>query len=210
MRATRILNLFINEQRNQKQADHLSRIKAKLAEYWRTVRAAAPIADTFEEYLQELQMTDEQYIMAIRQSLDKNRSKIFLRRSPAEVNINNYNIRLLRLHRANMDIQFVLDPFACVKYILSYINKANRGMSKLLRETVAEITARGNVTIREKLKIIAKKFLNSSEISAQEAVFYLLALEVSKTSRDVSASKTFLSFLLTHFFSGLFYQHVAS
>ncbi|KAH9388427.1 hypothetical protein TYRP_023493 [Tyrophagus putrescentiae] len=130
-------------------------------------------------------MTDEQYIMAIRQSLDKNRSKIFLRRSPAEVNINNYNIRLLGLHRANMDIQFVLDPFACVKYILSYINKANRGMSKLLRETVAEINARGNITIREKLKIIAKKFLNSSEISAQEAVFYLLALEVSKTSRDV-------------------------
>ncbi|KAH9398505.1 hypothetical protein TYRP_018746 [Tyrophagus putrescentiae] len=184
MRATRILDPLPDEQKNQEQADHLARIKAKLAEYWRTVRAAAPIADTFEEYLQELQMTDEQYIMAIRQSLDKNRSKIFLRRSPAEVNINNYNIRLLRLHRANMDIQFVLDPFACVKYILSYINKANRGMSKLLRETVAEITARGNVTIREKLKIIAKKFLNSSEISAQEAVFYLLALEVSKTSRD--------------------------
>ncbi|KAH9406645.1 hypothetical protein TYRP_013628, partial [Tyrophagus putrescentiae] len=33
---TRILDLFINEQRNQKQADHLSRIKAMLAEYWRT------------------------------------------------------------------------------------------------------------------------------------------------------------------------------
>ena len=147
MRATRILDLFINEQRNQKQADHLSRIKAMLAEYWRTVRAAAPIADTFDDYLRELQMTNEQYIMVIRHSLNKNRSKIFLRRSPSKININNYNIRLFHLHRANMNIQFMLDLLACIKYILSYINKANRNMSKLLRETIAEINNRGNITI---------------------------------------------------------------
>ncbi|KAH9406643.1 hypothetical protein TYRP_013626 [Tyrophagus putrescentiae] len=150
MRATLILDPLTNEQRNQETADNLARIKTKLAEYWRTVRAAAPIADTFDDYLRELQMTDEQYIMAIRQSLDKNRSKIFLRRLPAEVNINNYNLCLLGLHRANIDIQFVLDPFAC-----------QQGMSKLLRKTIAKINAHGNITIREKLKIIAKKFLNS-------------------------------------------------
>ncbi len=34
-------------------------------------------------------------------------------------------------------------------------------MSKLLRKTIAKINAHGNITIREKLKIIAKKFLNS-------------------------------------------------
>ncbi|KAH9391741.1 hypothetical protein TYRP_022589 [Tyrophagus putrescentiae] len=36
MRATRILNPLADEQKNQEQADHLARIKAKLAEYWRT------------------------------------------------------------------------------------------------------------------------------------------------------------------------------
>lgn len=31
-----------------------------------------------------------------------------------------------------MDIQYVLDPYACAKYMLSCITKGQRGMSKLL------------------------------------------------------------------------------
>ena len=38
--------------------------------------------------------------------------------------------------RANMDIQFVLDVYACAMYIVSYISKAQKGMSGLLREPV--------------------------------------------------------------------------
>jgi hypothetical protein len=40
--------------------------------------------------------------------------------------------------QANMDIQFVLDPYACAVYILSYITKGQRGMSKLLRKACEE------------------------------------------------------------------------
>ena len=39
---------------------------------------------------------------------------------------------------ANMDIQFVLDVYACAVYIVSYISKAQKGMSKLLRRACKE------------------------------------------------------------------------
>ena len=44
-----------------------------------------------------------------------------------------------------MDIQFILDPYACAVYILSYITKAQRGMSKLLRKACEE--AKGVIEI---------------------------------------------------------------
>ena len=37
-----------------------------------------------------------------------------------------------------MDIQFVLDVYACALYIISYISKAERGMSKLLHTACPE------------------------------------------------------------------------
>ena len=37
--------------------------------------------------------------------------------SPNEQNINNYNALLLLAWQANMDIQYVLDAYACVMYV---------------------------------------------------------------------------------------------
>ena len=48
---------------------------------------------------------------------------LLLKRSPSEIRINCYNPRLLKAWQANMDIQFVLDPYTCAVYILSYITK---------------------------------------------------------------------------------------
>ena len=46
-----------------------------------------------------------------------------------------------------MDIQYVLDPYACAVYILSYITKGQRGMSKLLRKACEE-AKEGNKNIK--------------------------------------------------------------
>ena len=40
-----------------------------------------------------------------------------------------------------MDIQYILDVYACAMYIVSYISKAQKRMSELLRKAVEE--ARG-------------------------------------------------------------------
>ncbi|CAG4978798.1 unnamed protein product [Parnassius apollo] len=80
-----------------------------------------------------------------------------------------------------MDIQFILDPFACAVYIVDYINKADRGMSRLLREALDEAKI-GNKSVKDSLRIVSNVFLNSSEISAQEAIYVLTGLPLSRAS----------------------------
>ena len=118
---------------------------------------------TYEQLLKELDVSEYQYILSIRSSL--NCPTIFLKRSPNELRINNYNPACLQAWRANMDIQFVLDVYACAMYIVSYISKAQKGMSDLLRNACAE-AKEGNSTIKQQVRDIANKFLNSVEISA--------------------------------------------
>ena len=82
-----------------------------------------------------------------------------------------------------MDIQFILDPYACSMYCVDYISKSENSMSKLLREALNELK-KGNNTVKEHLRVIANKFLNSSEISAQEAVYHILSIPLSTSSRS--------------------------
>ena len=72
----------------------------------------------FGEFLQKLGFTEQQYIMAVRYSLK--RDTLLIKRTPAEIRINSYNSNLLKAWQANMDIQYILDPYACAVYILSY------------------------------------------------------------------------------------------
>ena len=123
----------------------------------------------------------------IRNSLK--RPQVFLKRRPKEVRTNAYNPLILFLHRANIDIQFILDPYACVHYILNYINKSNRGMSALLKQVVDECK-QGNVSHQQKLYRICSKFINCSEVSIQEAVYVLLRMPLSMASRDTVFNNT--------------------
>lgn len=89
---------------------------------------------------------------------------VFLKRNTNELRINNYNPACLEAWRANMDIQFVLDVYACAMYIVSYISKALKGMSELLRQACTE-ARKGNSSIKQQV--------NNVEMSAQEIVYTL-------------------------------------
>ena len=136
---------------------------------------------TFTELLERLGLTETQYIKAIRISISH--TTLFLKRSPAEIRVNCYNPNLLNAWKANMDIQYVLDPYACAVYILSYITKGQRGMSKLLRKA-SEEAKEGNNDIVKRVRHIGNKFLNAVEISAQEAVYLVLQMPLRRSSRD--------------------------
>lgn len=94
-----------------------------------------------------------------------NSPTIFLKREPSELRINSYNPTCFKAWRANMDIQFVLDIYACAMYIVSYISKAQKGMSELLRQACAE-ARKENSNIKQQVRDNGNKFLNSVEISA--------------------------------------------
>lgn len=90
----------------------------------------------FDDFLCKLDMDLASYLQAIRSTLSV--SKVFLKRTVEEVRINSYNKTLLKCWEANMDIQFILDPYACVSYIVSYISKGQRGLSNILSEACKE------------------------------------------------------------------------
>lgn len=131
----------------------------------------------FEEFLNELNLSKDQYMEAVRSSIKT--TTIFLQRRLNEIRINNYNKILLQSWRANMDIQFILDAYACVMYIVSYISKGQRGMSTLLYNACKE-AREGNLDLRKQVKMIGDKFLSHVEVSAQEAVYYILQMPLRK------------------------------
>lgn len=139
-------------------------------------------AISFDEFLTMINLTKEDYILAIRSSLKS--PKVFLRRSIAEIRINPYNQILLRSWEANIDVQFILDAYACAAYIVSYISKSQRGMSNLLHDACEE-ARKGNLSLKQQIRQIGNKFLTHVEICAQEAAYLLLQMPLRSSSRNV-------------------------
>ena len=82
---------------------------------------------------------------------------VIMQRQVSETWINTYNPDVLRVWRANMDIQFILDPYACVMYIASYMLKSERSMGELLKQVSKESNA---LEIRDQLRWLGSVFLN--------------------------------------------------
>ena len=138
---------------------------------------------SFEQFLTKVaEMSEEEYIKCIRSSI--NGPKVFLKRKPSEIRVNLYNENLLCAWNANIDLQYVLDPYACAMYIVSYISKSQRGMSALLERACKE-ARQGNMDIKRQVRHIGNQFLNSVEVSAQEAAYLVLQMPLTKGSRDV-------------------------
>lgn len=145
---------------------------------------------TYEEFLAKLQMTEEQYIKAIRSSIKM--TTVFLKRTVHEIMINQYNSDIILRHRGNMDIQFIMDSHGLVVYLTSYMLKSHAAMSKLLNECLNEMKRNPcNLNLRSQMLRLANKFQNCSEISAQECVYHLLSTPVSISSRQTKFIMTF-------------------
>ena len=159
-------------------------LENRLVECLKQNRNQFPVPIRQDEFLREvLQMTYQEYILALRAPLK--RSTVFLKRNSNEITINPYNRQIMLRHRANMDIQFVLDSYGVAAYLTSYMMKSQAKMSRLLRQASLDVE-RGNLSIREKLYAIASKFQNCSEISAQECVYHLLSMPVSRCTRKMT------------------------
>ena len=135
---------------------------------------------TFDEFLEKIRITEADYMKAVQTSVKT--EKIFLKRRPIECRINPYMKDLLGVWKANHDIQFVLDAYACAMYIVSYINKSAKGMSRLMADACKE-ARKGTKSLKESVRHIGNKFLNAVEVSAQEAAYLILQLNMSAKSR---------------------------
>ena len=77
--------------------------------------------ESFENMLEKLEMSENDYINAIRCSSE--RVKLFYRRQTDAVNVNPYLRELLETWEANHDIQYIIDPYATITYLFGYCFK---------------------------------------------------------------------------------------
>ena len=105
-----------------------------------------------------------------------------LKRKPSECNINNYNIPVLLAWQANMDLQYVLNAYACIMYVASYIMKTDRDMGELLKRVANEASTED---LKAQMKKVGSAFLTHREVSAQEAAYRILSLPMKQLSRTV-------------------------
>ncbi|CAF1416692.1 unnamed protein product [Rotaria magnacalcarata] len=104
------------------------------------------------------------------------------KREPNARWVNQYNEEILRVWNANMDIQFVLDPYAYAKYLMSYTTKPEREMSLLLEET-HKVCREGNMSVRDEMKKLAGTFFNHRQVSVQEAIYRATKMPLTYSSR---------------------------
>ena len=107
---------------------------------------------------------------------------MILKRKPSEQSVNYYSPAMLKAWEANMDIQYVVNAYACVMYIASYILKAEKGMGELLKQAAREMD-QGNT--RQQLNKLSSVFLTNREVSAQEAVYRVLSIPLQRCSQSV-------------------------
>ena len=132
------------------------------------------------DLLNRADVSETDYVEALENSCTGN--VVVLKRELSESCINNYNPAVLLAWQANMDIQFVLNAYACVMYVASYIMKTERAMGELLKRVATE--ARTD-ELKTQLRKVGSAFLTHREVSAQEAVYRLLSLPMKQLSRCV-------------------------
>jgi hypothetical protein len=132
---------------------------------------------SYRNVIDSCKLTKTQYQDALKTSSKP--LAIHLKRYPSAININNYNKWLLLGWEANMDIQFVSNPYACIQYIVSYVTKDEREMGTLLQAVQKESADSG---IKQQMKRCGQAFLNARSVTAQEAAYRVLGLPLHKSN----------------------------
>ena len=111
---------------------------------------------------------------------------VVLKRDRGDIFVNNYNPDVLRAWNANIDVQYVLDPYSCIMYIISYIAKSESELGAVLKQARDDMIKEGkNVNETKSLKSLAHKYFTHREVSVQEAVVRLSGYKLKQFSRQV-------------------------
>ncbi|XP_062713898.1 uncharacterized protein LOC115261586 [Aedes albopictus] len=137
--------------------------------------------DTMEAFLSDCNCTFDGYLDVIRATI--RRPTVLFRRCMTELWTNPFNPWIASHLGSNMDLQFILDEYSCAAYVVEYVNKTNRGVSCLQRDLIKLQEEFPDQDYTALLKKISIKMLNSVEMSAQEAAWYLLRQPMSEASR---------------------------
>ena len=109
---------------------------------------------------------------------------VVMKRDPKDCWVNGYNPDLLRAWNANMDIQYVLDDFSCIMYMMSYVSKPEHEMTEFLNSVIRDVR-KSDVNKQDEMKQIMQAYAKHREVSAQESVARVCSLPLKKCTRSV-------------------------
>jgi hypothetical protein len=89
-------------------------------------------------------------------------------------NINGYNPHAMLAWQANMDIQFIVDAYACVMYVASYM-KNEKGMGELLLKHVARENRSDD--LMKQLRKVGSAFLTHHEVHPSNKILLRSSLK---------------------------------
>ena len=146
---------------------------------------------SFHQFLYEVGMFDandlagknvekarRRYLNALRCEV-RSSGLLILRRGTSDIFTNNYNKKLIRIHQANQDIQFITDEYAVAEYICNYLTKNEAGMSGMLKNINDEAVKQGEEVMKT-IKKLATALDKGREMSIQEAIYRSLGLKMTK------------------------------
>ena len=129
----------------------------------------------------EKQEAKQRYLDAISASVQGS-AIVILKRKVKNIFVNGYNASIMRLHKANHDLQICIDHFSCAQYVCGYLTKNESGISKLLKAVNDECNSLKEI---DKLNALAAVLDKHREVSVQEAIYRLLSLKMTKSSVKV-------------------------
>ncbi len=137
---------------------------------------------THEEFLQDINMTESDYILTIRSSL--NTAKVFYQRKPNALRVNPYMKGMLSVIKANHDVQYPLNIYALVCYVVDYLLKSQKGLSATLEQAVRDAMD-GDMKLKQQIRHIGYNLLGAIETSAAEAAYYIMQIPFTYCSVEV-------------------------
>ncbi|XP_026102347.1 uncharacterized protein LOC113073807 isoform X1 [Carassius auratus] len=171
-----------DDENGSEERDYATVAKEQLQKVWDLLNDSSQSFETITQLLNQANLTYEEYEKHI-EALSTS-SLIVMERQPQDCWVNGYNPMLLRAWNANMDIQFILNPYSCIMYMLSYISKAEHEMSDYLKRVVKD-SSHDNLSDRECMKQVMNAYSKNREVSAQEAVARTCSLKLKSSSRSV-------------------------
>ena len=91
---------------------------------------------SLDEVLTKATIGSHEYMKAL--EIFSKGNVVILKREPHECSIKNYNGAVMLAWKANMDLQYVLNAYACIMYVASYIMKTDRAIGELLKRVASE------------------------------------------------------------------------
>ena len=137
------------------------------------------------QFLQDINLDIETYMYALQ--ISQRGLNVILKQNPQDVFINACNKDILSLWRGHVDLQYVINEIATVRYVCSYMTKGEKGMGETLKRVAKECQ---NETIRTQMNKIKKEFQGKHVLGAPESAMQVLPMWLIKKSTKVVSVST--------------------